>query len=113
LPRSALARLEARVGLVDHEDAAAPPHDAAEYITPGVTDGVAGDLVLVRPNDLAAVARAIDEIAATTARLLAALPSRGEPRTRDGERERARAKWRLREARIAQAVPGGRRESEK
>src|SRR5579872_6519029 len=26
---SALARLEARVGLVDHEDAAATPHDAA------------------------------------------------------------------------------------
>ncbi len=43
--------------------AAEPPHDRAksEYVTPGVTDGVAGDLVLVRPNDLAAVARAIEE----------------------------------------------------
>ena len=41
--------------------AADPPHDVAEYVTPGVTDGVAGDLVLVPPNDLAAVARAIDE----------------------------------------------------
>jgi glutamate-1-semialdehyde 2,1-aminomutase len=46
--------------------AAEPPHDAAhgetaEYVTPGVTDGVAGDLILVRPNDLAAVARAIEE----------------------------------------------------
>jgi glutamate-1-semialdehyde 2,1-aminomutase len=46
--------------------AADPPHDAAPgeeplYVTPGVTDGVAGDLVLVRPNDLAAVARAIEE----------------------------------------------------
>lgn len=60
-----------------------------------------------------AFARAVNEVAATTSRLLAALPSRGEPRTRDGERERARAKWRLREARIAQAVPGGEREREK
>ena len=41
--------------------AAEPPHDNGEYPTPGVTDGVAGDLVLVPPNDLAAVARAIDE----------------------------------------------------
>jgi len=46
--------------------AADPPHDGAhgeapQYVTPGVTDAVAGDLVLVRPNDLAAVARAIDE----------------------------------------------------
>jgi glutamate-1-semialdehyde 2,1-aminomutase len=41
--------------------AADPPHDRAEYVTPGVTDAVAGDLVLVPPNDLAAVARAIDE----------------------------------------------------
>lgn len=41
--------------------AAEPPHDVDEYVTPGVTDGVTGDLVLVRPNDLAAVARAIDE----------------------------------------------------
>lgn len=40
--------------------AADPPHDAGDYVTPGVTDGVAGDLVLVRPNDLAAVARAIE-----------------------------------------------------
>lgn len=41
--------------------AAEPPHDSAKYVTPGVTDGVVGDLVLVPPNDLAAVARAIDE----------------------------------------------------
>lgn len=41
--------------------AAEPPHDSGEYVTPGVTDGVAGDLILVPPNDLAAVARAIDE----------------------------------------------------
>ncbi len=41
--------------------AAEPPHDSRAYVTPGVTSGVAGDLVLVPPNDLAAVARAIDE----------------------------------------------------
>jgi glutamate-1-semialdehyde 2,1-aminomutase len=41
--------------------AAEPPHDNPEYPTPGVTDGVVGDLVLVSPNDLTAVARAIEE----------------------------------------------------
>jgi len=41
--------------------AAEPPNDSGEYVTPGVTDGVAGDLILVPPNDLAAVARAIEE----------------------------------------------------
>jgi hypothetical protein len=47
-----------------------------------------------------AFASAIDEVAAATARLLAALPARGEPRTREGERERAKARWRLREAQM-------------
>jgi len=42
--------------------AAEPPHDeGTEYHMPGVTDGVFGDLVIVPPNDLAAVERAIDE----------------------------------------------------
>lgn len=40
--------------------AAEPPHGQG-YETPGVTDGVFGDLVVVPPNDLAAVERAIDE----------------------------------------------------
>jgi hypothetical protein len=44
-------------------------------------------------------ARAVEEVAAATARLLAALPARGEPRTREGERERAKARWAIREAR--------------
>jgi hypothetical protein len=47
-----------------------------------------------------AFARAVEEVAATTATLLAALPERGEPRTREGERERAKARWKLREARM-------------
>jgi len=41
--------------------AAEPPHGVSDYTTPGVTDGVIGDLVIVPPNDLEAVARAIDE----------------------------------------------------
>ncbi|MGH7199974.1 MAG: aspartate aminotransferase family protein, partial [Planctomycetaceae bacterium] len=41
--------------------AAEPPHDDGDYPTPGVTTAVSGDLVIVRPNDLDAVARAIDE----------------------------------------------------
>lgn len=52
--------------------AAEPPHPpvppdgkggtgGGEYQMPGVTDGVFGDLVIVPPNDLAAVERAIDE----------------------------------------------------
>jgi hypothetical protein len=47
-----------------------------------------------------AFAQAVDEITAATARLLAALPARGEPRTREGERERAKARWRVRAARM-------------
>ncbi len=45
-----------------------PPHvlagdapDVDDYPTPGVTAGVCGDIVIVPPNDLAALARAIDE----------------------------------------------------
>ncbi|MFN0053768.1 MAG: aspartate aminotransferase family protein [Planctomycetales bacterium] len=41
--------------------AADPPYDTGEYGMPGITDGVLGDLVVVPPNDLAALERAIDE----------------------------------------------------
>ena len=47
-----------------------------------------------------AFACAVNEVAAATARLLATLPVRGEPRTREEERERAKARWKLREARL-------------
>jgi hypothetical protein len=47
-----------------------------------------------------AFGRAVDEIAAATSRLLATLPARGEPRTREGERERARERWKIRETRM-------------
>lgn len=48
-----------------------------------------------------AFARAIEEVTAATARLLAQLPARGEPRTREGEREKAKVRWKLREVRMA------------
>jgi glutamate-1-semialdehyde 2,1-aminomutase len=40
--------------------AAEPPHDGGDYTTPGITSGVAGDLVIVPPNDLNAVEQALD-----------------------------------------------------
>lgn len=57
---------------------------------------------LVRPgtSDTAAFDRAVDEIAASTTRLLESLPVRGAARTREGEREKAKLKWTLRAARI-------------
>lgn len=51
--------------------------------------------------DEAAIARAVDEIAATTARLLAALPARGSVRTREEEREKGKKRWQMREARLS------------
>jgi glutamate-1-semialdehyde 2,1-aminomutase len=37
-----------------------PPH-GGEYVTPGITDGIVDDIVIVPPNDIEALARAIDE----------------------------------------------------
>ncbi len=54
-------------------------------------------------QDQAAFAKAIDEVAASTERVLAALHPRGPARTRDGEREKARAKWKKREQQLAKA----------
>jgi hypothetical protein len=51
--------------------------------------------------DESAFARAVDEIAASTSRVLASMHPRGVVRTRDGEREKARAKWKLREVRAS------------
>lgn len=47
--------------------------------------------------DEAAFALAVDEVTATTTRLLAALPLRGKVRTREGEREKAKLRWQRRE----------------
>lgn len=43
---------------------------------------------------------AVDAIAAATAVLLDNLDSRGEPRTREGEREKAKVRWERREKAI-------------
>jgi hypothetical protein len=51
--------------------------------------------------DEAAFAAAIDEVTAATTRLLGALSTRGVPRTRQGEIDKARARWKMREVRLA------------
>jgi hypothetical protein len=47
--------------------------------------------------DLDAFERAVAEVTATTSTLLASLSTRGQVRTREGEREKAKARWRIRE----------------
>jgi hypothetical protein len=46
-------------------------------------------------------ALAIDAVASATEKLLAALHSRGSPRTREGEKEKARARWKKRETSLS------------
>jgi hypothetical protein len=53
--------------------------------------------------DAEAFARAVDEIAASTAGLLERLAARGPARTCEGEREKARARFRARAERDAAA----------
>jgi hypothetical protein len=50
--------------------------------------------------DTAAFERAIEEITAGTERLLGSLSARGVVRTREQERERGRARWQARAARM-------------
>jgi hypothetical protein len=53
------------------------------------------------PKDAeAAFAKAIAQITKVTTSLLETLPERGEPRTRDGEKAKARARWERREKSI-------------
>jgi hypothetical protein len=56
---------------------------------------------LARPSagDTAAFDRAIDEVAAATGRLLGSLSAHTAVRTREHEREKARARWKARVAR--------------
>lgn len=57
-------------------------------------------------SDTEAFERAVADIAQATTRLLAALPTpRGDARTREGEREKARVKWGARVTRIAKSAP--------
>lgn len=53
------------------------------------------------PKDEAAeIERAVTAVTAATTRLLEKLPDRGQPRTREGEKEKAKARWQSRESRI-------------
>lgn len=56
-------------------------------------------------SDTAAFDRAVAEITEATSRLLANLPPRGELRTREGEKKKARLTWGRRVARIAKSAP--------
>ncbi len=55
-------------------------------------------------TDTAAFDRAVADIAEATSRLLASLPERGNPRTREGEKEKARLKWGARVTRNAESA---------
>lgn len=50
--------------------------------------------------DREAFERAVEEVAASTRRLLGSLAARGPARTREGEREKAKVRWAQREARM-------------
>src|ERR1700744_2988304 len=51
-------------------------------------------------NEAALVEAAVEAVAEATTELLAKLPERGEPRTRENEKLRAKARWQSRENRI-------------
>jgi hypothetical protein len=63
--------------------------------------------------DVAEIARAVEAVSKATARLLEKLPERGAARTRENERERARARWTSREARIEKTVSARRQSAPK
>ena len=50
--------------------------------------------------DQEAFERAVDEVAASTKKVLTSITTRGPARTREGEREKARDRWVRREVRI-------------
>jgi hypothetical protein len=47
--------------------------------------------------------KAVEQIAAATTKLLDKLPEKGEPRTREGEKLKAKARWERRERQIRSA----------
>jgi hypothetical protein len=61
---------------------------------------------LARPStaDAAVFEMSVDDVAAITERLLASLTADAAVRTREGEREKGQARWKLREARMARTV---------
>ncbi len=54
--------------------------------------------------DEATFEQAVAEIAATTERLLGSLAPRGAVHTREGEREKGRARWKMREDKTARRL---------
>jgi hypothetical protein len=58
-------------------------------------------------GDVDAIERAVDAVVNATTKLLDTLPARGEARTREGERERAKARWESREERMKRDLLGG------
>jgi hypothetical protein len=61
---------------------------------------------LARPSacDCDIFERSVDDVAAITERLLGSLTADVAVRTREGEKEKGRARWKLREARMARTV---------
>jgi hypothetical protein len=53
--------------------------------------------------DMESFERAVDAVTAATSELLGALNARGTVRTREGEREKAKSRWKMREARMPRA----------
>jgi hypothetical protein len=56
--------------------------------------------------DQATFDRAVEEVTAATQRVLASLQAKAPVRTRDGEKAKARIRWKLREARMRQPAQG-------
>jgi hypothetical protein len=61
---------------------------------------------LNRPStaDQKAFDRSVDNVALVTERLLARLTAKAPVRTREGEREKARVRWKAREARMSRSA---------
>jgi hypothetical protein len=74
------------------------PPTTAEEIHAAAVQYVRKVSGLARPGaaDLAAFERAADEVAKATRKLLASLSAQTAVRTREGEREKARARWKAR-----------------
>ena len=66
---------------------------------------VSGSTKPSRVNE-AAFDRAVDAVAETTAQLLQELTTTAPPRNREAEAEKARERWRRRQARMAAAASG-------
>ena len=82
------------------------PPTTPEEIRAAATQYVRKVSGLAKPSeaDEEAFRRAVDEVTATTERLIQALVAKAPVRTREGEREKARARWNQREMRVRGAT---------